>query len=386
MKKILHITNQPTPYRLPQYRAFTKELSKIGFDFKVIFVGGRGRKREWKFSDKDFEGLSYITSDKTEGMNYYDIKKHINLESPDIITLAWAMDFLALKILFLSKLKKIPVILYTGATQNALSIVKQPKKFLTILLRKFFFKLCNGFIAYGTTARNYLVSQGINKKNISIAINTVDTKFFREEVQKLRSSGLSEQHKQTYKNKFGDNFLLHILFIGELIPLKQIHYSINAIGKLKRNDIALHIVGDGIEKENLRLIATQNNISDCVFFHGYKQKSEIPKYLAIADCALFTSDKEERFGLVLVEYCSAALPVISTIYAGGTADVIVDSVTGFAIKPEDISGFSERISLLATDKVLRAKLSEAAYNHALHELSLEKSALGYSQAIQKLNF
>ncbi|QQS66402.1 MAG: glycosyltransferase [Chlorobiota bacterium] len=386
MKKLLHITNQPTPYRLPQYKEFSNKFLKVRIHFSILFVSGRGRKRIWEFNEEDFNNLDCLNSTFGKPLTYKDVVNNIKKLNPDYITLAWAMDLLALRILVYSKLKKIPCFLYTGATKNALSIVNQPKKFLSFVFRKFFFKLSNGFIAYGTRTKDYLLSNGVKSKLISIAINTVDTNFFRDEVLKLKNSGTLVGNKSSFKNKDGESFKLHILFIGELIKLKQIHYTIQAIAKLNRHDIALHIVGSGPEEIYLKSLSRDCNLSDSVFFHGYKQKNEIPYYLSISDAAVFTSNKEERFGLVLVEYACAALPTIASTYAGGTCDVVLDGVSGFEIPPENINQFSLSIATLADNLSLRKSMSESAFKHSINNLSLSKSADGYLDLFKKLNY
>jgi len=101
-------------------------------------------------------------------------------------------------------------IIWSGATQ----IKDKPDAFLKKLYRKILIKKACGFIAYGSKAKEYLVSLGANPETIQISINTVDTEFFRKETKKLRNANAGEEKKRR-----------KLLYIGYLFKRKMLDFK-----------------------------------------------------------------------------------------------------------------------------------------------------------------
>jgi glycosyltransferase involved in cell wall biosynthesis len=64
---------------------------------------------------------------------------------------------------------------------------------------------------------------------------------------------------------------------------------------------------------------------------------------------------------VLIEASALSVPV-AAINTGGTADIIVDEVTG--LLSESVEGLAEDVRRLAADTALRARLGQAAAERA----------------------
>jgi len=260
-----------------------------------------------------------------------------------------------------------PYIIWSG------HIIKKRKcdSFIRKIQKRSLIRRATGFIAYGTRAKEYLISLGANPDLIEIGINTVNTKFFRLETEKMRSI----LHKNNTKR---------LLFIGHFTRRKRINFLFNIVKILseKRKDFILQLVGDGPEKEKLKNLAEKLNIKNYIRFEGYKQKSEIPKYFAVADCFLFPSE-EDIWGLVLVEAMAAGVPCIASIYAGATSDLIKNGISGFAMNFREFDKVAEKINLILENHELAVNISENAKNFISKNINLEKSAEGFVKAINK---
>ena len=135
-----------------------------------------------------------------------------------------------------------------------------------------------GFIAYGSKAKEYLVSMGAPPEKVCIGMNTVDTTFFKEETSKHRSAV--------------NGGLKRLLYIGYLVPRKNIDRLIDIISKLSetRKDFVLHILGDGSDRSKLETLVSEYHLQERIVFHGFVQKKDLPEHFAASTAFLFQTD------------------------------------------------------------------------------------------------
>lgn len=62
-----------------------------------------------------------------------------------------------------------------------------------------------------------------------------------------------------------------ITFVGRLVNLKRVEDLIDAIGRVRRADVTLQIIGDGPKRHELAGLATRLGLGDRVHFLGYRQ-------------------------------------------------------------------------------------------------------------------
>jgi len=229
-----------------------------------------------------------------------------------------------------------------------------------------------GFIAYGTKAREYMVNLGAKPEKVEIGINTVDTNFFRREVEKCRNKFKRASNKKT------------LLFVGYLTKGKRLDLLLGSIKILaeSRNDFILKIVGDGPEKDNLIRLANCLGISQFISFEGYKQKESLVNYYAEADCFLFPSEYD-IWGLVLVEAMAAGVPCIASIHAGAVKDLIEDGITGFVVDFSNCETVAEKIYDILDNTNFVERLGKKGQNFINENITLQISANGFMQAIQR---
>ncbi|KAM3485542.1 hypothetical protein NHJ13051_006739 [Beauveria bassiana] len=95
-----------------------------------------------------------------------------------------------------------------------------------------------------------------------------------------------------------------------------------------------------------------------VHFTGFKVGEELAAYYASADVFLHCS-VTETFGLVVLESMASGVPVVARD-EGGPSDIIAHGDTGFLVPPNDVEGFIAKATKLASDKMVRARMGEAA--------------------------
>jgi glycosyltransferase involved in cell wall biosynthesis len=129
----------------------------------------------------------------------------------------------------------------------------------------------------------------------------------------------------------------------------------------QRPDVSLLIVGDGPDRATCESYVRSQNWKH-VHFLGFRQADEVVKYLALADLFVFHT-LSDPFGAVLSEAMAAELPVVSSIHAAATKDLVDDGVTGFRIDPRNAERSAETLlQVLAMTSSERTALGRAAYN------------------------
>ncbi len=374
--KILLVTNIPTPYRIPLFNELKEQLERKGLGLKVVFGALGYARRKWAVDMSqckfEYEVLPsrnlYSSNPEKSSFTYSGLYGVISKENPSVI-ITNAFSIATTKLWWRSWFKKTDYIIWSGAIHRK----DKSDSFVRKLQRKILIRRAAGFIAYGTKAKEYLVSLGSQRNKVEIGINTVDTQFYKSECRKLRGNLIPNDSQK------------HLLYVGHLSPRKNVFRALKVINYLAklRSDIILDIVGDGTDRIRLEKYVTENRLTDFVKFHGFKQKADIALFIAQSDCFLFPSEYD-IWGLVLVEAMSAGLPCIASIHAGATHDLIKDGVTGFAMDFSDTERVAERINWLLDNPEHSKEIGQNASRFIAENVSIEKSAAGFVKAISEV--
>ncbi|MBI2063486.1 MAG: glycosyltransferase family 4 protein, partial [Candidatus Yanofskybacteria bacterium] len=142
--------------------------------------------------------------------------------------------------------------------------------------------------------------------------------------------------------------------------------------KFKIQNSKLLLVGDGSEKENLKLKIENLKLGDSVIFAGSVGHYELPKYLRISDVFVRPS-RSEGLGSAFLEAMAASLPVIGT-KVGGIPDFLKNKETGLFAEVDSPENLAEKINLLLTDKELRENIIRNAKEMAVQKYDWDKIA------------
>jgi glycosyltransferase involved in cell wall biosynthesis len=373
-KRILLITNIPTPYRIPLFNKLNEELQKNYYKLLVTFGAETYSRRKWKLNLDECEfDYKILKSPKIRlGSNekmmflYAGLYRLLINFKPDVIIVS-GFSIATFKLWLFSFFRNIKYIIWSGSINSKFRSDSSLRK----LYRKVLVKRAAGFLAYGSKSKEYLIQLGANIENIFIAINTTDTLFFSSEVEKFKKQVQLENHRNV------------LLYVGNLTKGKRIELLLKIVKSLsgKRNDFILIIVGDGPEIFNLKRICTDLKIDSMVDFLGFRQKNDLIKYYAQADIFLFPSSYD-IWGLVLIEAMASGLPCISSIYAGATADVIKNGITGYEVDFSNTDTVSDLIDHLLNHKEIAKKIAGNAKEYITENVSLKKSVNGFITIIQ----
>ena len=155
-----------------------------------------------------------------------------------------------------------------------------------------------------------------------------------------------------------------VVYSGSVSSKRNLRNLILAFWKacMKVENLRLMILGEGDYLSHLKLLSEELSISDKVFFLGYINYSEVPKFLSVADIAVSYVPIIPAFDaqppVKTVEYLACSLPVIATSTRGNKR-FIVHEWNGLLTK-DDPSSLSKAIIKLSQDENLREKLSQMA--------------------------
>lgn len=109
-------------------------------------------------------------------------------------------------------------------------------------------------------------------------------------------------------------------------------------------DSSFILAGEGEQVPGLRRLASELGLADSAFFIG--RCNRVADLLSISDVCVLSSKGVEGFSNSILEYMAAGRPVVATD-VGGAREAVVDSETGYIVKPEDHQTMANRlISLL----------------------------------------
>lgn len=158
-----------------------------------------------------------------------------------------------------------------------------------------------------------------------------------------------------------------VLFVGRLIPSKNVDRLIHMFAAARRDDWRLIIVGDDAqgfsEMGNLKQIASALKVDQWVSFEG-KQRN-VAEYYRRASIFAFASDSE-GFPNALAEALSFGLPCIAYDCDAGPGDLVVDGFNGYLVRTHDEHQFSQRLMELISDQELRECLAANAKKSVAH--------------------
>jgi len=388
VKRVLLVTNIPNPYRIPLFNELHQQLERQDIQLRVLFAALGYRRRKWMLDMSqccfEYDVLSSRTfeiggdAEKTI-FTYGGLFQHLRKYHPDAVVVA-GFSLATLQLWLNSWVESLPYIIWTGSVKGVWTNragKRTTRSLVRTLQRKAMVSRAAGFVAYGSSARTYLIDLGVSPEIISIGINTVDTRYFAEETQRLRKQYASGSVARSEKQ--------HLTYIGDLSARKGTPKMLQALQKAARirTDFVLDLIGDGADRPRLEAFVQENNLSEHVRFHGYRQRGELPAYLAQSCCLLYPTNYDV-WGLAVVEAMAAGLPVIASANAGVTHDLVQDGITGFAVDFADIDSLADRICWVLDQPEEAAAMGRRGSAFIAQHATIEKSAAGFVEAITRV--
>jgi glycosyltransferase involved in cell wall biosynthesis len=160
--------------------------------------------------------------------------------------------------------------------------------------------------------------------------------------------------------------------VGRFISAKDYPGLLRAIADLRNRgyELALCLVGDGPDADQVRAIIDKLNLHDVVQLPGLVM--DIDNWYRRFDLYV-SSSVREGLAVALLEAMAHGLPVVATD-VGASAETVGDGDAGLIVPPGDPGRLADAIARLLDDPSLRATLGQNARNRIVHHYSVESVA------------
>ena len=286
--------------------------------------------------------------------NYYrSVKKIIKTKQVDVLHSQWAIPAGFVNTLLSKKYKIRHVVSTLGAE------LYLPLKHVFSFVTKYVLKNCDALFAVSEQMKERALRFDINPEKIKVLPNTVDpSRFLNVNPGYLR-----------------DQINIHdkriILTIRRLVHEKRVIDLLQAFHKIDRDDSALVIGGDGPLRGELEDYVAKHNLNNRVFFLGYIDSSDLPKYYADSEIYVLSSE-QEGLSISLLESLASGLITVSTD-GTGSDDAITHGESGYLYDVADVDGLADRLnSILDDDPANNARISANAQARIAEDFSNQK--------------
>jgi len=155
---------------------------------------------------------------------------------------------------------------------------------------------------------------------------------------------------------------LRILFVGSLIPRKELHTLIAALSKLPPDNWRLTVIGsletDPAYSRRIARDIEALGLGGRITLLGSMPMSDLVDYYS-GSHILAVPSSYEGFGIVYLEGMGFGLPAIAST-AGAAHEIITDEKDGFLVDPGDVEALAARIDALCRDRARLVRMSLAA--------------------------
>jgi glycosyltransferase involved in cell wall biosynthesis len=346
--KLAILTSHPIQYQAPLFRKLAQHPE---IDLMVYFCSDYGVTEK---IDPGFGVAFKWDIPLLDGYKYKFLKNHFFNPSgerlwlsinPGIIKELWKEQYDAILIhgyvsitnwlaFFGAWLTRTPII-FRGETILRVNQSRWQKTIKRIILPLLFRKI-KAFLPIGSRSKEFYQHYGVSEKQMFLTPYSVDNDYFFEQSERW----YTEKTKIMEEIGALDKIPI-ILYVGKIYGAKgegPLHL-LKAFEKTQKHfESVLIYIGDGKEKVILEAYVQKKGIKN-VYFLGFKNQSELPKYYSIADIFVLPS-LSETWGLAINEAMCFALPIITTDAVAASVDLVRHGENGFIYSFGDVDSLT----------------------------------------------
>jgi glycosyltransferase involved in cell wall biosynthesis len=370
--RVTVVTNILPPYRLPLYQRLG---SMPGLDVTVNLLAESEANRQWRV-DLQADGFSTrVLPGKSLYLSRWGLSVHLNrglgkalkTQSPDVVMVSGWDQVGYWQAAWWSRRHGVPLVLHNGTTHT--SGLHSGRAWMT--MRRVMVGMATSYVAYSSPAREYLIRLGASPERVHVGFNTVD-------VDAMAAAVWNERARPDFSYRRSGYPPVVLLYVGRLLAQKRVDVLLQALAQIGADDVALLVVGSGPDEARLRSLASSLSLRN-VFFEGFHQPPELPRYYALADALVFPAYREV-WGLVINEALAAGLYVIASDQVGGAGDALRPGWNGDTFEGGSVSSLAAQLEDLRRilDQVAQRRSDIVAY--ARERLSIDQMAAAFSAA------
>jgi glycosyltransferase involved in cell wall biosynthesis len=355
--KLVVVTNILTPYRVPLFEAIARKCEQL----TVFLMAEREENRQWEIGSVSFrtELLPgwHIRPKGTEVSFHlnYGMVKRLRRFDPDVVLSggfapAHLAAFTYCKLFHKRYVQWGELTLRDGAQSSS----------VRRLLRRTLIGGADACIASSNEARDTFRHYGVASRPILTTPMPIEIERIHDEVVAIRQTAEHAARRNRYPGPV-------LLSVGRLLDAKGCRHLFELYEQVHadRPDVSLVLVGDGPDRAAYETFCRDRGWVQ-VHFIGHVESSSLSQYLALGDLFIFPT-LSDTFGAVLSEAMAAELPVLSSIHAAATRDLVQDGLNGWAFDPLiPERGTARVLEFLATSPIQQRTMSHAAYQAVRH--------------------
>jgi glycosyltransferase involved in cell wall biosynthesis len=225
----------------------------------------------------------------------------------------------------------------------------------------------------GPPGKRVLIWKDMYSANIANGAALKDLKCYDSAAQEINVGVNTDLFKPIDQSRRKSTNEITILFVGRLIPVKNISFLIQSFSNaLKRlSELKLVLVGDGNEKSKLQQMTMSLKINNNVTFAGSQKTDRVIEYYNKADIFVLPSSYD-NFPNVILEAMACELPIIAT-NVGGVPDQMKHNENGFIVKSNCMNEMVDAILTLGRQPDLRKMMGKKNRSEIIEKYSWQRS-------------
>lgn len=333
MKRVLFLTNYPSPYRV----RFFDELGKH-MDVTVLFSDRaelkKHRSASWYVEDEgNFRRIQLTKRLATIGNSDLcrDVIGWLRQPFDAIVLCGYATPTAMLAISYM-RLHKIPFWMEVDG-----GLIREESR-LKYRFKRALVSAASRWLSTGRDTTRYLVHYGAREENIHVY------PFTSLQEADLLPEPVSRERKAALRQELGMPENHVVLSIGQFIHRKGFDVLLKAAAELD-GDTGIYIVGGEPTEEYLQLredLKLKN-----VHFVGFQKKEELALYYQAADVFALPT-REDIWGLVINEAMAYGLPVVTTEKCVAGQELVENGVNGYLIPVDDHETLAQKLAAILT--------------------------------------
>ena len=335
-RRVVILTEIISPYRIPLFNAL---VQVEGIDPYVIFLSETDPAlRQWRVYKEEIRFPYCVLPSWRRRVGGYNallnrgLSRALRSARPDVILCGGYSYVASWQALAWARYHNVPFFLWSESVLQH----RRSGHAIVEFLKNQFLRKCDGFVVPGTSAREYLLVQGINPGAIFTAPNAVANEFFGQAAALVRKEADTKRSELSLPERC-------FLFVGRLVREKGVLDLIAAYAKLDaatRRKVGLVFVGEGKARHELEAQALSIS-PGVVRFAGFVHREQLAAYYALAE-ALILPTHTDTWGLVVNEAMACSLPVVVSRVAGCTTDLIREQWNGMLVSAGDVPSPARR--------------------------------------------
>lgn len=153
---------------------------------------------------------------------------------------------------------------------------------------------------------------------------------------------------------------IEILWCARFIDWKHPEMAVQLAKRLTELSVPfqLKMIGAGEELVSIKNMTEQLKLSDSITFLGNVPNGEVKKQMSQSDIFIFTSDKNEGWGVVANEAMNEGCLLIGADEIGAVPYLIKDRVNGLIFKSKNIDSLIEKVLFAINDRDYARKMAK----------------------------